>query len=72
MLFLVSNLFFQDRKVIDSLKADLSTAKPDKAKFLLLNNLSIEYNQFSEDTSIIYLKQALDLARDFDNSKHKA
>ncbi len=72
MLFLAFDMFPQNRQAIDSLKTALSVAQPDNTKFYLLNNLARKYNQFSEDSSILYLKQALGMARDLDNPKFKA
>ena len=69
---LALNVFGQNREVIDSLRTAVSEAKPDTNKVYLLNNLSEEYSQFSEDTTILYLKHALDLVRDLDNPKLKA
>jgi tetratricopeptide (TPR) repeat protein/DNA-binding CsgD family transcriptional regulator len=72
MLFLTFGMLAQNRKAIDSLKTAASEAQSDFAKFHLLNNLANEYNQFSEDTAILYLKQALDIVRDLDSPKFKA
>lgn len=70
-LFLAFDMFAQNSQAIDSLELAVSKAKSDTTKIHLLNNLAEEYSQFSEDTSILYLKQALDLARGLDNTKYK-
>lgn len=71
LLFLACGVFTQNRQAIDSLTAAASGAKADTSKIHLFNMLAKEYNQFSEDTSILYLKQALDLARELDDPKYK-
>lgn len=71
ILFLAIHVFAQNRQAIDSLELAVSEAQSDTTKIQLLNKLAEEYSQFSEDTSILYLKQALDLARELDKPKYK-
>lgn len=72
VFFVTVHVYTQNRSAIDSLKEAVAESQPNKARYLLYNYLAREYNQFSEDSSIFYLKQALDLAREMDNPKYKA
>lgn len=71
ILLLTIDVFAQNRQAIDSLNQAVTKAKANTTKIRLLNNLALEYYQFSEDTSILYLKQALDLARDLHDPIYK-
>jgi tetratricopeptide (TPR) repeat protein len=72
LFFLAGQLYSQNRQTIDSLKIAISTAEPDTNKINLLTHLAHEYNQINNDTSIYYLKQALDLARETEAPYFKA
>ena len=69
---LVLNLNAQERLVVDSLKSAITAAKQDTTKIHQLLKLADVYSQFHEDTTILYLKQALHLARELDSPLWKA
>jgi tetratricopeptide (TPR) repeat protein len=62
-LLLVPAPGYSQRRVIDSLKQLLNSAKQDSSRSLLLEQLSNQYNTLNVDTAVLLAEQGLELAR---------
>ena len=72
--FVVTHLPAQQRpqQVIDSLKRELARVKTDSMEIHLLITLSMKYQNFAPDTSMIYIQSALEKSKSIGDKKGQA
>ena len=69
LLLFLSLVGYSQKKKIDSLKHKLSLSKNDSLKIDLMLNLAAEYQSFSQDTSAVLSRKALQLSKETSNYK---